>query len=62
LLRSAALPVLPYAGRLQAAGLIRYTRGHISVLDRAGLERRYGECHAVVKNDHARLLLQESAA
>ena len=34
---------------LQQAGLIRYTRGHISVLDRARLEKRTCECYAVVK-------------
>jgi CRP-like cAMP-binding protein len=50
------------AGRLQAAGLIRCARGHISVLDRAGLERRSCECHAVVKKEYDRLLPQESAA
>ncbi len=41
---------------LQAAGLIRYTRGHISVLDRAGLEKRTCECYAVVKKEYDRLL------
>jgi len=50
------------AGRLQAAGLIRYARGHIAVLDRAGLERRSCECHAVVKKEYDRLLPQEPAA
>jgi CRP-like cAMP-binding protein len=50
------------ARRLQAAGLIRYARGHISVLDRAGLERRSCECHAAVKKEYDRLLPQESAA
>ena len=35
--------------RLQKLGLIRYSRGHITVLDRAGLERRTCECYAVVK-------------
>lgn len=50
------------AGRLQAAGLIHYARGHISVLDRAGLERRSCECHAVVKNEYDRLLSQDPAA
>ena len=37
------------ATRLQKAGLIRYARGHISVLDRAGLEQRSCECYAVVR-------------
>ena len=42
--------------KLQAAGLIRYARGHITVLDRAGLERRTCECYAVVKREYDRLL------
>jgi CRP-like cAMP-binding protein len=42
--------------RLQADGLIRYARGHISVLDRPGLERRTCECYAVVKKEYDRLL------
>jgi len=42
--------------KLQRAGLIRYTRGRISVLDRPGLERRTCECYAVVKKEYARLL------
>lgn len=44
------------AGRLQKAGLIRYARGHVSVLDRTGLEQRTCECYAVVKNEYERLL------
>lgn len=44
------------AGKLQQAGLIRYQRGHITVLDRAGLERRTCECYAVVKKEYDRLL------
>ncbi|KQW76700.1 MULTISPECIES: Crp/Fnr family transcriptional regulator [unclassified Methylibium] len=44
------------AGHLQKAGLIRYRRGHITVLDRAGLEHRACECYAVVKNEYDRLL------
>lgn len=43
--------------KLQGAGLIRYARGHITVLDRAGLEQRTCECYAVVKNEYDRLLL-----
>lgn len=42
--------------KLQQAGLIRYARGHITVLDRAGLEARTCECYAVVKNEYDRLL------
>jgi Mn-dependent DtxR family transcriptional regulator len=41
---------------LQQAGLIHYTRGRISVLDRAGLEQRTCECYAVVKKEYDRLL------
>ena len=44
------------AGRLQGAGYIRYRRGHISVLDRAGLEVRACECYGVVKKEIDRLL------
>ncbi len=40
----------------QHAGLIKYSRGHISVLDRAGLEARACECYAVVKKEFDRLL------
>ena len=42
--------------KLQKAGLIRYSRGHITVLDRAGLERSTCECYAVVKKEYDRLL------
>jgi CRP-like cAMP-binding protein len=41
--------------RLQKAGLIRYGRGHIVVLDRAGIEERSCECYAVVKGAYQRL-------
>jgi CRP-like cAMP-binding protein len=44
------------AGNLQRAGLIRYRRGHISVLQRDGLEKRSCECYAVVKKELARLM------
>ena len=44
------------AGRLQRAGLIRYRRGHISVLDRTGLETHTCECYATVRKESARLL------
>jgi CRP-like cAMP-binding protein len=42
--------------KLQRAGLIHYTRGHVSVVDRAGLEKRSCECYAVVKKEYDRLL------
>jgi CRP-like cAMP-binding protein len=44
------------ASRLQKLGLIRYARGHISVIDRVALERRVCECYAVVKKEYERLL------
>jgi CRP-like cAMP-binding protein len=44
------------AGKLQRAGLIRYSRGHIDVLDRPGLERAVCECYGVVKVEFERLL------
>ena len=44
------------AMKLQKAGLIRYARGHITVLDRPGLEQRTCECYAVVKKEYDRLL------
>jgi CRP-like cAMP-binding protein len=48
------------AGNLQKAGLIKYQRGHITVLDRAGLEARACECYAVVKKEFDRLLPEVS--
>jgi CRP-like cAMP-binding protein len=42
--------------KLQKMGLIRYARGHITVLDRPGLEARVCECYAVVKVEYDRLL------
>jgi CRP-like cAMP-binding protein len=44
--------------KLQASGLIRYSRGRINVLDRDGLEKRTCECYGVVKKEYDRLLLQ----
>ena len=44
------------AGHLQRAGLIRYSRGRIMVLDRPGLEKAVCECYAVVKTEFDRLL------
>jgi CRP-like cAMP-binding protein len=50
------------AGELQAAGLIEYKRGRITVLDRTGLEQRSCECYAVVKREYERLLPPKKAA
>jgi len=47
------------AGRLQDAGLIRYTRGHIHILDRRGLEAAACECYRVVACESLRLLGME---
>lgn len=44
------------AGNLQRAGIIRYRRGHIAVLERSGLEAHTCECYAVVKKELRRLL------
>lgn len=44
------------AGKLQKAGYIQYRRGHISVLDRAGLEVEACECYAVVRKEMRRLM------
>jgi len=50
------------AGRLQQAGLISYSRGHIHVLKRPALEKRVCECYAVVKNEFRRLLPYQMSA
>ncbi len=47
--------------KLQRLGLIRYARGHITVLDRAGLEDRTCECYSVVKREYERLLPAQEA-
>jgi CRP-like cAMP-binding protein len=44
------------AGKLQRAGLIRYSRGRITVINRPGLEKEVCECYAVVKKEFDRLL------
>ena len=44
------------AGILQQAGIIRYTRGKISILDREALEATACECYHVIKNEYIRLL------
>ena len=48
--------------KLQNAGLIRYSRGHITVLDRRALELRACECYGVVKKEYDRLLPDRPAA
>jgi CRP-like cAMP-binding protein len=49
------------AGHLQAAGLIHYSRGHITILDRPKLEQRVCECYAVVKKETDRLFSDKMA-
>ena len=49
------------AGNLQKAGLIHYSRGKITVIDRPKLEQRVCECYAVVKREYDRLLPYISA-
>lgn len=49
------------AGSLQEAGLISLRRGHITVLDREGLEARACECYSIVKREFRRLLLASAA-
>jgi CRP-like cAMP-binding protein len=44
------------AGKLQSAGLIQYSRGRITILDRPGVEARACECYGVVKRESDRLL------
>ncbi len=50
------------AGRLQAEGLIQYSRGRITILDRPQLEARVCECYSVVKKEYDRLLPEVRAA
>jgi len=44
------------AGKLQRAGVIKYARGRISLLDRRKLEASVCECYALVKKEYERLL------
>jgi len=48
--------------QLQEVGVIRYSRGHIKVLDRPALEARTCECYAVVKREYDRLLPRRKAS
>ena len=50
------------AGALQRAGLIRYKRGHVTILDRPGLKMRSCECYEISKREFDRLLGSEGAA
>jgi CRP-like cAMP-binding protein len=50
------------AGNLQQAGLISYRRGHITVIDRSGLEALSCECYSVVKKEFRRLLQDSGSA
>jgi CRP-like cAMP-binding protein len=47
--------------KVQKVGLIKYARGHISILDREGLEKRTCECYQVVKLEYDRLLPEKLA-
>lgn len=49
------------AKRLQAAGMIKYCRGRITIIDRAGLEKRVCECYAVVRREYDRLLPKQDS-
>jgi Mn-dependent DtxR family transcriptional regulator len=49
------------AQKLQDAGLIKYSRGHITVLDRTAMEHRCCECYRVVKAEYDRLLPEKIA-
>jgi hypothetical protein len=44
------------AQRLQDEGLLHYSQGHITVLNRRGVEARSCECYELVKKEYARLL------
>ncbi len=49
------------AKKLQAAGLIKYCRGRITILERTGLEKRACECYAVVRREYDRLLPRQDS-
>lgn len=44
------------AGRLQQAGLITYSRGIVTILDRPGLEAVSCECYRIITDEHAHLV------
>ncbi len=48
------------AGILQRAGLIRYVRGHVTIVDRAGLEAVSCECYSVIKTELDRVVRRSS--
>lgn len=48
--------------KIQKAGFIKYARGHVTIIDRAGLEKRSCECYQVVKKEYERLLPSRMAA
>ncbi|HVI25061.1 MAG TPA: Crp/Fnr family transcriptional regulator [Xanthomonadaceae bacterium] len=50
------------ARRLQAAGVLRYSRGRIHLLDRPALERRSCECYRLLRGEYDRLLVARAAA
>jgi hypothetical protein len=52
----ASRSVTDAAGKLQKLGVIEYSRGHITVLDRRKLEELCRECYAMVKKESDRLL------
>ncbi|MBS1227245.1 MAG: hypothetical protein H6R17_522 [Proteobacteria bacterium] len=54
--------VTEVAVKLQAAGLILYSRGHITIIDRAGLEARTCECYAAAKQEQEHLFRRAPAA
>ena len=47
--------------KIQSAGYIKYARGHVTILDRLGLEKRSCECYKVVKTEYQRLLPERIA-
>ena len=54
--------IVSAASKLQHAGVIRYRRGHVAVLERSGLERRACECYSVIKKELGRLMSDMAGA